>query len=86
MRDVEGLLPQEAFDELLKFLFYKDCVEATSERINLRNRRRALEKSAEIREIFSKELALRALWALQLRPGARFRLLESTSPLSLIHI
>ena len=27
MRDVEGLLPQDAFDELLKFLFYKDCTE-----------------------------------------------------------
>ena len=27
MRDIEGLLPQEALDELLKFLFYKDCTE-----------------------------------------------------------
>ena len=27
MRDIEGLLPQEAFDELLKFLFYKEHAE-----------------------------------------------------------
>lgn len=78
MRDVEGLLPQEAFDELLKFLFYKDCVETRTEQDGLRRNICSLGPPDEIREVFSKELAFRAPWAIQLWPGGRFHLSDTT--------
>lgn len=30
MRNIDGLQPQEAFDELLKYVFFKQTCEATS--------------------------------------------------------
>lgn len=78
MRDVEGLLPQEAFDELLKFLFYKDCVETRAEQDSLCRNSCSLGPPDEIREVFSKELAFRAPWAIQLWPGRRFHLSDTT--------
>ena len=78
MRDVEGLLPQEAFDELLKFLFYKDCVEIRAEKGTLLSNSQFGESPAAIRESLSRELASRAPWTLQLWPDGRFHLSDTT--------
>lgn len=78
MRDVEGLLPQEAFDELLKFLYYKDCVEMRSEQGVLRSNSRYHEAPAAIRKTLSTELTSRAPWTLQLWPAGRFHLSDAT--------
>ena len=78
MRDVEGLLPQEAFDELLKFLFYKECVDVRTEKGTLRSNFRSRETPAEIRDTLSKELASRAPWTLQLWPAGGFYLSDTT--------
>ena len=78
MRDVEGLLPQEAFDELLKFLFYKDCVEIRAAKSTLCSVYRARESPAAIRETLSKELASHAPWTLQLWPVGSFHLSDPT--------
>ena len=66
MRDVEGLLPQEAFDELLKLLFYKDCAEMLETVHSSGSNGLFCEDPEVIRETFSKELAIRAPWARQL--------------------
>ena len=78
MRDVEGLLPQEAFDELLKFLFYKDCVETPSAEGTLDSKSHDRRSPEAIRTMFSNELASRAPWALQLWPARRFHLSDLT--------
>ena len=78
MRDAEGLLPQEAFDELLKFLFYKDCVEMRTEKSILRSNSRRHESPVEIRKTFSTELASRVPWTLQLWPAGHFNLSDTT--------
>lgn len=78
MRDVEGLLPQEAFDELLKFLFYKDYAEARSKTDSLFGSSPFPVPPATIRKIFPEELASHAPWALQLWPEGRFCLSDST--------
>ena len=78
MRDVEGLLPQEAFDELLKFLFYKDCVEIRTKQGVLSTSSRTHTSPAAIRKILSNELASRAPWTLQLWPAGRFHLSDPT--------
>ena len=78
MRDVEGLLPQEAFDELLKFLFYKDCVEARTQPGVLHGKSRYYEAPPAIRKTLSNELASRAPWTLQLWPAGRFHLSDAT--------
>ena len=78
MRDVEGLLPQEAFDELLKFLFYKDCVEIRAEIGALRSNGLCRESPATIRETLSKELASRAPWTFHLWPSGYFHLSDPT--------
>ena len=78
MRDVEGLLPQEAFDELLKFLFYKDCVETHTTKATPHIKSQARESPETIRRMFSNELASRAPWALQLWPARRFHLSDLT--------
>ena len=74
MRDVEGLLPQDAFDELLKFLFYKDCTEEQQETNPLGAVGLVCEEPDAIRKVFSKELARRASWALQIWPTGQFHL------------
>lgn len=78
MRNVEGLLPQEAFDELLKFLFYKDCIETQRVANPLHDQTEPNETPAAIRDTLSKELASQAPWALQLWPGGRFQLSDFT--------
>ena len=78
MRDVEGLLPQEAFDELLKFLFYKDSVEARTVGSTLGSKSQPHESAQAIRRVFSNSLASRAPWALQLWPEGRFQLSDLT--------
>lgn len=66
MRDVEGLLPQEAFDELLKILFYKDCTEMSEAAYASDSDGLFCEDPEAIRAAFSKELAIRTPWALKL--------------------
>ena len=78
MRDVEGLLPQDAFDELLKFLFYKDCTEEQQKTRPLSNNDLFYEEPEAIRKVFSKELAHRAPWALQIWPSGRLHLSDRT--------
>ena len=78
MRDVEGLLPQEAFDELLKFLYYKDYTETQVRTGRLRSDSLFHENPAAIRESLSKGLASQASWALQLWPGGHFHLSDPT--------
>ena len=78
MRDVEGLLPQEAFDELLKFLFYKDCVEIRTKAECVRNNSHLRENPVAIREWFSKELVARVPWITQVWPDECFHLSDST--------
>lgn len=71
MRDIDGLLPQEAFDELLKYLFYKDCMEKKS--INFINNRPDL-----VRQRFSEQLRNHAPWALDFWPENRIRISDLT--------
>ena len=75
MRDTDGLLPQEALDELLKFLFYKECGE--EERSGVLSDAQGTSATA-IREIFSCELKRRAPWALALWRDGQFRVSDRT--------
>ena len=77
MRDVEGLLPQEAFDELLKFLFFKDSIENRESR-HQGDGELSARIPEEIREIFSTDLVARAPWALQLWRDGRIHLSDRT--------
>lgn len=76
MRDVDGLLPQEAFDELLKFLFYKDCAEERAQPLSADGLFH--EEPDSIREVFSTELGARAPWALQLWRDGSLHLSDRT--------
>lgn len=78
MRDVDGLLPQEAFDELLKYLCYKSLTETqvVSEHPSANIHR--CEDPATIRERLSNKLASQASWALQLWPGGDFHISDRT--------
>lgn len=78
MRDVEGLLPQEAFDELLKFVFYKDCAEMQMKKMCSRNNSQFHENPIAIRERFSEELVARAPWIIGIWPDGRFHLSDKT--------
>ena len=78
MRDVEGLLPQEAFDELLKFLYYKNYTETLLTTGRLRADDHFCENPSVIREMLSKGLVSHASWALQLWPGGHFHLSDPT--------
>ena len=78
MRDVEGLLPQEAFDELLKFLYYKNYTETQVTTGRLRTDSHYCDNPSVIRERLSKGLASQATWALQLWPGGHFHLSDPT--------
>ena len=77
MRDHEGLLPQEAFDELMKFLFYKDCSE-TSHELGDPSVHTTEMTPAAMRDTFRTELQRRAPWALHLWPGCDFQLSDRT--------
>ena len=73
MRDVEGLLPQEAFDELLKYLVYKDYADESKFRAIRR------ETSARaIRQGLVEELRSCIPWALRVWPEGRFQLSDQT--------
>lgn len=73
MRDIEGLLPQEAFDELLKFLFYKEHAEDGNG--NPATEIHPSQASAHtIRSELANHLAEDAPWALQLWPSGHFQL------------
>ena len=74
MYSVEGLLPQEAFDELLKFLFYKECIEMQPDEYN----HYLFASPSKIREFFSKQLDFHASWAMSLWPEKKFRLSDIT--------
>lgn len=78
MRDVDGLLPQEAFDELLKYLFYRDCAESFhgDRRLSVNADRNI--GPAQIREAFAVALHSRAPWAQQLWQSATIRLSDRT--------
>lgn len=78
MRDLEGLLPQEAFDELMKFLFYKDCSETSEDPHGQSSHTDSTATPAEIRGTFKAELERRAPWALRLWPGCKFHLSDRT--------
>ena len=78
MRDVEGLLPQEAFDELLKFLFYKDCSETNRHISRPVNGTTCCDNPTAIRNTLAKRLAQIAPWALSLWPGGTFHLSDRT--------
>ena len=74
MRDGDGLQPHEAFDELLKFLFYRDCVERQSGG----GVTPVQEDPGAVRERLSRELASEAPWSLRIWPGGRIHLSDST--------
>jgi type I restriction enzyme M protein len=72
MRDVDGFLPQEAFDELLKFIFYKENVEDLQTRESPILGQDGLYRPSlpmsteEIRRSFSSALYDKADWAIGL--------------------
>ena len=72
MRDAEGFLPQEAFDELLKFLFYRESIETQGNGAHLAGAHDAAESASAIRQRFRAELSSHAPWAARLWPGADF--------------
>lgn len=78
MRDIEGLLPQEAFDELLKFLFYKDHTDAATQKDNADLSKSPQEIALSIREVFAEKLSTHAPWALQLWPEGKFNISDMT--------
>ena len=78
MRDVEGLLPQEAFDELLKLLLYKDSTEISGAANHIGSEALLCDDPEAIRSVFSKELAIRTPWALQLWRDGRIHLSDRT--------
>ena len=78
MRDADGLLPQEAFDELLKFLFYLDCVETNGERPAQAKTGRPPVSPQTLRRKLSENLAVLAPWALSLWPDASFYVSDTT--------
>lgn len=73
MRDVEGLLPQEAFDELLKYLVYKDY--ADQSRFGTGGREAS---AGAIRQALLAELRSHIPWALRLWPEGRFQVSDQT--------
>lgn len=77
MRDVEGLLPQEAFDELLKFLFFKDSMERR-EQGHPRDALPLVDDPKVIRQEFSMGLAARVPWARQVWRDGRIHLSDRT--------
>lgn len=78
MRDVDGLLPQEALDELLKFLFYKDHLAkdtTPTAQCALPPHRHAPDA---IRLALSTSLVSDAPWACKLWPGGTFGISDPT--------
>ena len=76
MRDVDGFLPQEALDELLKFLLYKNYAEtAAAEQWAERS---LCDDPGLIRQTFSDALSSRSVWVRQLWQSGRFHLSDRT--------
>ena len=76
MRDVDGFLPQEALDELLKFLLYKNYAEtADAEQWSERS---LCDDPKLIRQTFSDALSSRSSWVRQLWQSGRFHLSDRT--------
>ena len=75
MRDVEGLLPQEAFDELLKYLVYRDYADGPKSGVSPRG---VPESARAIREALANELDARIPWARRLWPGGHFHMSDQT--------
>ena len=73
MRDVDGLLPMEAFDELLKFLFVKELMESGSVAVPTAD---AMERSipASMRSLFADMICEQAPWAEALWSDKKFHL------------
>lgn len=79
MRNVEGLLPQEAFDELLKFLFYKDYTEERQIGNCDAGRHSLVRRSPKlIRETFARSLESHAPWAFQIWRDGHIHLSDQT--------
>jgi type I restriction enzyme M protein len=83
MRNVDGLQPQEAFDELLKYLFFKEMNEAYGPKLprpefSLRNDGGFAETRGQlliqVRALFAKYLARVNSWAQQLWTDRAFKL------------
>lgn len=72
MRNTDGLQPQEAFDELLKYMLFKQCNEKTSQQVHLTRQLNlsggfhygGSESAKQIRELFAEYLS-------QFTPSAR---------------
>ena len=75
MRDVHGFLPQEALDELLKFLFYKDYVESNN--VELYDDMASVDPG-QIRKTFLKALSSRSPWVRQVWQNGIFNLSDRT--------
>lgn len=78
MRDVDGFLPQEALDELLKFLFYKECTENAQGPGPLAVDGSSDHNPTNIRRIFAEALELRAPWAFRLWQDGRMHASDRT--------
>ena len=78
MRDVDGFLPQEALDELLKFLFYKECAENARTPDPSGADSSSRQSPTRIRQIFADTLALRAPWAFRLWQDGRMHASDRT--------
>ena len=76
MRDVEGFLPQEALDELLKFLLYKNYAETID--LEQWTERSLCDNPELIRRTFSNALSSRSPWVRQLWQSGRFHLCDRT--------
>jgi type I restriction enzyme M protein len=91
MRNTDGLQPQEAFDELLKYLFFKQVNEEHGPQVTtsyaLSSNQLFSENEARvahtIRRLFSSYLDLVNSWSTQLWQERTFRLSDST--LSALH-
>lgn len=69
MRSIDGLQPQEAFDELLKYLFYKQISEESGHELKV--------EAKDIRIAFSKYLADYNSWSTTLWRDKNFHLSDS---------
>jgi len=83
MRNIDGLQPQESFDELLKYLFYQESLE--TENVQVPELTMLLEASgdflpdthkvaAQIRREFARQVKKGNSWVVQVWPDSRFRL------------
>ena len=76
MRSSEGLLPQEALDELLKYLFFRDYNDNYTN--NSLQTKQKLNVSRDIRQTFSKALKTHAPWAKKIWPTSDFHISDKS--------